>query len=275
MYTGDNVDSPRMTKMITDRTIKQTWLLVAMLFTASTTTAADVTFAVASNFALPMKELVKQFNSAEGAQSADHNIRIALNSSGKLFAQITHRAPYSAFFSADQSKPKKLVSMGLAVEDSLFTYATGQLALWSRTDNLFQNNDSYLRSGEFHKLAIANPKLAPYGLAAEQTLHSLQLFDNVRPKLVKGENVSQAYQYTFTGNADIGFVALSQITSNGKVTTGSAWKVPANLHQPIHQDAVILSNLSAEAKQLTETFFRFMKSTQARAIIKQYGYRED
>ncbi|MNM87441.1 Molybdate-binding periplasmic protein precursor [compost metagenome] len=175
------------------------------------------------------------------------------------------------FLAADDSTPAKLENEGASVKGSRFTYATGTLALWSATPGYVDDKGEVLKKNPFKHLAIANPKAAPYGLAATQVLDKLQLTDAIKGKIVEGQSITQAFQFVSTGNAELGFVALSQIYKDGKVTEGSAWIVPANLHEPIKQDAVILNKGkdSAAAKALVE----YLKGPKAAAVIKSYGYQ--
>lgn len=239
-------------------------LTLAMMLTVAVR-ADELTIAVASNFTAPMQELARQFEARSG-----HKLKLAFGSSGKFFAQISHGAPYHAFFSADQAKPAKLVALNLGDADSRFTYAEGKLALWSRKPGFVDAEGEVLKRGEYHKLALANPKLAPYGAAAVEVLQHLQLEKQTRARWVQGENISQTYQFVASGNADLGMVALSQILENGEVTEGSAWIVPAQLYNSIRQDAVILKR-DANAPALRE-FWSYIQSAEAREIIRAYGY---
>lgn len=239
-------------------------LTLAMMLTVAVR-ADELTIAVASNFAAPMQEIARQFESHSG-----HKLKLAFGSSGKFFAQIRHGAPYHAFFSADQAKPAKLVGLKLGDADSRFTYAEGKLALWSRKPGFVDAEGEVLKRGEYNKLALANPKLAPYGAAAVEVLQHLQLEKQTRARWVQGENISQTYQFVASGNADLGMVALSQILENGEVTEGSAWIVPAQFYNPIQQDAVILKR-GANAPALRE-FWSYIQSAEAREIIRTYGY---
>lgn len=174
------------------------------------------------------------------------------------------------FLSADDTTPQKLETEGETVKGSRFTYAVGTLALWSAQPGYVNAQGDVLKQNQFKHLSIANPKAAPYGLAAIQVLAKQGLSEQVRDKLVEGQNITQAYQFVSTGNAELGFVALSQIYKDGKVTSGSAWIVPASMHDPIKQDAVILNKGkdSAAAKALVD----YLKGPDAAAVIKSYGY---
>ena len=226
--------------------------------------ADNVQAAVAANFITPMRELATKFES-----TTTHKLIPSFASSGKFYAQIRHGAPYDVFFSADQDKPQQLIDDGFAVAHSRFTYAFGTLALWSSQVNGVEG-PNVLHSGNFNKLAIANPKLAPYGVAAMEVLKALSLAPKMNNKLVLGENLAQTYQFVSSGNADLGFVALGQIVENGKLRDGSAWIVPGNLYSPIRQDAVLLQRgqNNAGAKALLE----FMQGECAADIIRRFGY---
>lgn len=232
----------------------------------STAAAEDVHAAVAANFAAAMKEIVVQFEN----KNAEHKVILSFGSSGKIFAQIRHGAPFQLFLSADQEKPAELEQAGLTVAGSRFTYAVGGLVLWSATPGFVDSSYANLKSGNFNKLSLANPKLAPYGAAAVEVLEALGLKTATESKWVMGENIAQAYQFAATGNADLGFVALSQVMDGGRVTTGSGWVIPSDLHTPIRQDAVLLKRgeNSAGAKALLE----FLRSDEARAIMRSSGY---
>ncbi|SBS30451.1 Molybdate-binding periplasmic protein precursor [Marinomonas aquimarina] len=243
------------------------WLVIAGL--ASQPAVADqVHAAVAANFTGAMKSVVAQFEADSG-----HDVLLSFGSSGKILAQIQNGAPYEVFLSADQAKPKKLEEAGVVVEGSRFTYAIGALALWSSQPDFVQNDYARLTSGEFNKLSLANPKLAPYGLAATEVLEALGLTEATQDKWVQGENIAQTYQFVATGNANLGFVALSQIMSQGHVTEGSSWIVPSELYSPIRQDAVLLKkgqdNLAARDLML------YLQSDKAQDIIHTYGYQTE
>lgn len=227
--------------------------------------AEEINVAVASNFTSAMRDIVTDFEAETG-----HKVSLSFGSSGKFFAQISHGAPFQAFLSADQAKPAKLEEAGFTVPGSRFTYAMGKLALWSKDDRLIDGSESVLKQGKFNKIALANPKLAPYGIAALETLKNLHLDASTAEKWVKGENIAQTFQFVDTGNAELGFVALSQVLEKGEIKSGSVWQVPTELHNPIKQDAVLLKygRESNAARQLLD----FMRSDKARAIIESYGY---
>lgn len=242
-------------------------LLIALLSTLAIgqVLADEVQVAVAANFTAPIDEIGKAFNKATG-----HQLKVSTGASGKFYAQIKNGAPFQVFLSADEEKPAQLEKDGLAVQGSRFTYAIGKLVLWSADPAVVDAKGQVLVKNQFNKLAIANPKTAPYGEAAMETLGALKLKSLLEPKMVMGENISQTYQFVATGNAEIGFVALSQVTKDNKITSGSAWVVPEKLYSPIRQDAVLLVNGkdSAAARQL----LIFLKGAEATKVIKSYGY---
>lgn len=228
-------------------------------------TAESLTIAVASNFAETAKHLVEEFQASSG-----HDVQLITGSSGRFFAQISNGAPFDIFLSADREKPAALVEAGFARSESRFTYAIGRLALWSRDELLISGDASVLQTDKFKRIAIANPRLAPYGIAASEVLNKYGLYDEIRVRLVQGENIAQAYQFVFTGNAELGFVSLSQVMEGGTLVSGSAWIIPEELHLPIRQDAVILTHgMDGSA---AEAFMNFMKTSESRAVIASYGY---
>lgn len=241
---------------------------LALCCTAATVNAEQATLAVASNFAAPMAALVTEFEATH-----KHQLKVATGSSGKLFAQIQHGAPFHLFFSADQAKPKALVEAGLTASGRRWTYATGKLALWSPTPGQAHVLKARLLRGDYQRLALANPKHAPYGMAAKQSLDALGVTEPKGRSWVRGENIAQTFQFAMTGNADFGFVALSQISQAGQVLRGSAWLVPESLHQPIRQDAVLLKN--GLANKAAIDFVDFVRSARGQGIIAGYGYRTE
>ena len=226
--------------------------------------AETITIAAASNFTVAMNELISRFEADTG-----HEVQVSYGSSGRFYAQIINGAPFDIFFSADHEKPVLLESNELASDR--FTYAIGALALWSKSPGLQLDQGAYLRQGSFNKLSMANPRLAPYGQAALEVLSSLGLAESTSDRWVQGENITQAYQFVDTENADLGFVALSQIMQDGELEEGSVWLVPTDLHSPIRQDAVLLNR--AEGKQAALEFWNYVQSLSAQTIIKSYGYQ--
>ena len=227
--------------------------------------ANEVHVAVAANFTAPMQKIAAEFEKDTG-----HKAVLAFGATGKFYAQIVNGAPFEVLLAADDETPARLETEHRTVPGTRFTYATGKLVLWSAKDGYVDNQGQVLKTGNYAHLAIANPKTAPYGAAAIETLTKLNLLDRVRGKLVQGENIAQTYQFVSTGNAPLGFVALSQVYRDGRFTSGSGWIVPASLHGPIRQDAVILAKGSANpaAKALEG----YLKSNKAKEIIRSYGY---
>lgn len=223
--------------------------------------AGEVRVAVASNFLSTAKELGARFTARSG-----HRVLISAGSTGKLYAQIRKGAPFDVFLAADAKRPRLLEEQGAAVRGSRFTYAVGRLALWGPGMKGLENGE-VLRRGEFKRLAIANPKLAPYGVAAEQTLRHLKRLDALRPKLVFGENIGQAFQFVASGNAELGLVALSQLIDSG---ASDYWRVPQTDYDPIEQQAVALSG--ARNPKTATAFLDFLRSADARALIERHGY---
>lgn len=231
----------------------------------SAANAGEVTAAVAANFTVPVKQIAELFQKETG-----HTVKLSFGSSGKFTSQIKEGAPFDVFLAADERNPKLLEKEGLAVEGSRFVYALGKLVLWSAQPGFVDDKGYVLRKGQFNKIAYADPKLAPYGLAAKETLEDLGLWTVVQSKLVTGESITQTYQFAATGNAELAFIALSQITKDGKVTEGSSWIVPAHLYNPIKQSAVQLT--AAKNKAAAEAFMKYLKSEKAVAIIRSFGY---
>lgn len=227
--------------------------------------AAELTVAVAANFAAPMQKIAAAFERDSG-----HRVVLAFGSTGKFYAQIHQGAPFDVLLAADQDTPARLVQEGLGSADSRFTYAIGRLALWSRQAGVVDAQGAVLKSGSFDRLALADPKLAPYGAAAMQTLERLGLLAQLRPKLVQGESIGQAHQFVATGNATLGFVALSQLMLDGQIGAGSAWIVPAELHAPLRQDALLLT--SSQGQAAATALLAYLRSEPARAIMRSHGY---
>ncbi|HEY1104461.1 MAG TPA: molybdate ABC transporter substrate-binding protein [Burkholderiaceae bacterium] len=227
--------------------------------------ADEVQVAVAANFAGPMKAIAAVFEKTTG-----HKAELITGATGKFYAQIKSGAPFDVFLSADNETPAKLEQEGLAVKGSRFTYATGKLVLWSANANLVDGKGDVLKKGDFKKLAIANPKVAPYGAAAVETMTKLGLLDAITPKLVQGESIGQTFSFISTGNAELGFVALSQVLEGGKLKAGSAWTVPATLHAPIVQDAVVLAR--GKDNKAAAELIALLKSDRIKDLIRSYGY---
>ena len=227
--------------------------------------AAEVRVAVAANFATPMKLLASRFE-----QETGHQAQISVGATAKLYAQIKNGAPFDVFLAADTDTPAKLAQENAIVPGSRFTYASGRLILWSPRLDAVDDQGQVLKTGNFKHLAVAAPKLAPYGAAALQTLTQLGLMDQLRPKLVIGESIGQAFSFVATGNAELGFVALSQVYEDGKLSKGSGWIVPAHLHHPLRQDAVLL--LRASRNPAASALLAFLKTAPSRAVIRSFGY---
>ena len=224
--------------------------------------AAEVTVAVAANFTAPAKEIAEKFKAQTG-----YSVDLSFGATGQFYTQITQGAPFDILLSADSARAQKAEKEGWAVTGTRFTYAIGKLVLWSADPALVDQEGAVLKSGRFTHIAIANPSAAPYGAAAVETMKALGLYKQIEPKLVTGENINQTFQFIVSGNAELGFVALSQAIEAGK---GSSWTVPENLHAPILQDAVLLKQ--GEQNTFAKAFFTFLKSPDALAIIKRYGY---
>ncbi|HLP97115.1 MAG TPA: molybdate ABC transporter substrate-binding protein [Sideroxyarcus sp.] len=227
--------------------------------------AAEVSVAVAANFAAPMEHLVPLFQKESG-----HTVKVSLGATGKFYTQIKGGAPFDVLLAADEAIPKRLMQEGLAVVGSRFVYATGRLVLWSVQPGFVDDKAAVLNRGNFEKLAIADPKLSPYGVAAKETLEKLIMWNAMQRKLVKGENIAQTWQFIATENAELGFIALSQIMHDGKIAAGSWWLVPADLHKPIRQSAVMLSGAKDQAA--AQAFLNFLKSEKAKKVLHGFGY---
>lgn len=228
--------------------------------------ADDVQVAVAANFTEPMKKIAADFERASG-----HRVLLSLGSTGKFYSQIKAGAPFDVLLAADDETPRKLGEDGLAVKGSAFTYSVGKLALWSAKEAVVDANGDVLKRGGFEHLALANPKLAPYGAAAIETMKALGVVETLAPKFVQGENIAQTWQFIATGNALLGFVALSQVIGeDGKPKSGSMWIVPEHLHAPIRQDAVLLARGKNNAA--AQALLTWLRSDAAKKVIRQYGY---
>ena len=242
------------------------WLL-ACLVVFSRAQAAEVGVAVASNFMAPMQKIAQAFE-----QDTGHKAMLSFGSTGSFYAQIKHGAPFQVLLAADALTPLKLESEGLGVAGSRFTYAVGKLVLWSRQPGLVDDKGAILRSGQFERMALANPKLAPYGAAAVEVMSQMGAFKDIQPKLVQGENIAQTYQFIASGNAQLGFVALSQVMADGRLTQGSGWPVPAGLHAPILQDAILLT--PGRNNPAARALLGYLQGEKARAIIRASGYSQ-
>lgn len=227
--------------------------------------AADVQVAVAANFAAPFNKIAAGFAAATG-----HSAVPITGSTGKFYAQIKAGAPFEVLLAADDETPRRLEDEGLAVKGRRFTYARGALVLWSARADLVDAQGEVLRKGAFSRLALANPRLAPYGAAAEQALRALGLHDTLAPRFVQGDNIAQAHQFVATGNAALGFLALSQVAQPDQPRQGSSWIVPPHLYSPILQDAVLLKK--GESNPAARALLDYLRGDSAKAVIKSYGY---
>ena len=228
--------------------------------------ASEVTIGVASNFLSTMHEIINQFE-----KETPHRVVVSSGSSGKLYAQIKYGAPFDVFFSADVKRPSLLENEGLAVQGSRFTYAVGKLTLWSADPTMIdEDGESVLSNKPFDHLAIANPKTAPYGTAAKNVLQKLRVWQKIQGRIVQGENIGQAFQFVFSKNAQLGFVALSQVLDRKIQEAGSRWDVPMEFYAPIRQQAVLL--LKGRRSEAANAFLDYVKGPKARAVIKQFGY---
>lgn len=242
------------------------WLpALCLVLAPAAALADDVQVAVAANFNAPMKLIAADFEKDTG-----HKAVLTFGATGKLYAQITNGAPFEVFLAADDETPAKLEKEGAAVNGSRFTYATGKLVLWSAQPGVVDVRGEVLKKGDFKKIAIAAPKLAPYGAAAVETMNKLGLQAVLEPKLVQGESIGQTFSFVSTGNAELGFIALSQVYEGGKIRSGSAWIVPGSLHSPIRQDAVLLAK--AKDSKAAVQLMAFLKTEKARAVIRSFGY---
>jgi molybdate transport system substrate-binding protein len=248
-------------------------IALALLLFGQTSWAATVLVAVAANFSKPTTEIAAEFEKATG-----HSAKLSFGSSGKFVSQLENGAPFEVLLSADEKGPQKLEQAGLAVPGSHFTYALGKLVLWSATPGYVDDQGKILATGGFKHLALADPKLAPYGAAAMDVLKGLNLQEKLQPLFVLGENIAQTYQFISTGNAELGFVALSQVIGfdkahhekNGHCATGSCWIIPADRYAPIRQSAVLMTQ-GAE-NPAARALLDYLKSAPALAIIEKYGY---
>lgn len=228
---------------------------------ASARDAGEMKAAVAANFSDPMKEIAKRFEKATGDR-----LLLSFGSTGQFYAQITQGAPFDILISADKATPAKAVAEGHAVPGTAFTYAVGKLVLFSKTQGLV-TSEATLKDGKLAKIAIANPATAPYGAAAVEVMKALGVHRALEPKIVQGQNIAQTFKFVDTGNAEVGFVALSQVVF---VKDGSRWVVPGHLHTPIAQDAVLLK--PGENNKAAKSFLDFLRGSEARAVIEKFGY---
>ncbi len=236
------------------------WLLCLVL-SVQTASADEIQVAVAANFSLPMQAMAAGFERETG-----HKLVVSVGSTGKFYAQIKNGAPFDVVLAADAEIPAKLEREGFGVSGSRFTYAVGKLVLWSAKAGYVDDRGEVLKRGEFNHLAIASPKVAPYGAAAMEVLTQLGLVERLQPKLVRAENIGQAHQFVASGNAELGFVALSQVIKG----EGSGWLVPDHLYQPIRQEALLL--IPGQDKPGAVALMQYLGQDQARAVIRSFGY---
>jgi molybdate transport system substrate-binding protein len=239
-----------------------TFLFVAY---ATNLRAEEALVAVAANFSAPMQQIAASFQKDTG-----HQLKLSFGATGGIYAQIKNGGPFDVFLAADQITPQTLEAEGLGVAATRFNYATGQLVLWSKQDGLVDDKGQVLSGKNIQRIALANPKLAPYGVAAWETMTALGLLEELKPKMVLGDNIAQTYQFVSTQNAQVGFVALSQVFANGQLTSGSAWIVPPHLYKPIRQDVILLKN--GKDNSAAKALLMYLKGEKAKAVMKSYGY---
>jgi molybdate transport system substrate-binding protein len=241
------------------------WPVLALALVGGALHAAETQVAVAANFAEPIKAIAAVLEKTTG-----HTLQITVGATGRLYAQIRNGAPFDVLLAADTRAPEQLEADGLAQPDSRFTYATGKLVLWSANPARVDARGAVLKGESFRKLAIANPKTAPYGAASIEVMDKLGLSATLTPKLVQGESIGQAYNFAFTGNAEIAFVAMSQVLEGGRLKGGSMWVVPQNLYTPIRQDAVLLKR--AANNEAAQALMKLLQSPNIKTLIRSYGY---
>lgn len=242
--------------------LSATWIAFLLVLSANHADADEIRIAVATNFAATMSALIERFEELTG-----HRVVASTASTGSHYAQIRNGAPFDAFFAADDERPRLLEEQGLAVPGSRFLYAVGRLVLWSTRPGYVDDDGLVLDTGNFRFLAIAHPDIAPYGAAARDVLAARGLWESLQPRIVRGQDIGQAYQFVATGNAELGFVAWAQLARPEREVEGSYWLVPESLHEPIAQEAVLLRDVPA-----ARAFIAFMQGPEARDIIRSYGY---
>lgn len=238
-------------------------LLAALVHHAAS--AAEATVAVAANFAEPIKAIAAVLEKTTG-----HTLRISLGPTGGLYTQIKNGAPFDVFLAADAERPALLEKEGLAQAGSRFTYAVGKLVLWSARPGRVDDQGAVLKAANLGKVAVANPKTAPYGTAALEAMEKLGLQAALAPKLVQGESIGQTFNFVKTGNADLGFVAMAQVLEGGKLREGSMWVLPQSLYSPIRQDAVVLKR--GAANPAAQALVQLLRSPNIEDLIRSYGY---
>lgn len=247
------------------RTIGLALSTLAALWLPALALAEEVSVAVAANFTAPMKIIAEDFERDTG-----HKARLSFGATGQFYAQIKNGAPFGVLLAADTKTPDKIAEEGLGLGETRFTYANGRLVLWSKTPGLVDNQGEILRSGRFDKIAIANPKLAPYGAAAFEVLVKMGLAQQIAPKVAEGSNIGQTFQFVSSGNAPLGFVALSQVYENGKIREGSGWIVPSDMYSGIRQDAIVLN--AGKGNAAAVALVKYLRGDKAQAVIRAFGY---
>ena len=227
--------------------------------------AAELQIAVAANFAAPMKIVAQDFQRDTG-----HKVSVAIGATGQFYAQIRNGAPFGVLLAADDETPLRLEREGFGISGSRATYAVGRLVLWSSKPDLVDSSGGVLKSNRFEKIAIANPKLAPYGAAAVEVLQKMDVYERIKPRIVEGANIAQTYQFVASGNASLGFVALAQVSDQGRIREGSAWIVPSHMHAPILQDAVLLA--AGRNNPAAHAFLDYLKTDKVKSMIRSFGY---
>ncbi len=246
--------------------MSRAWVFAMLLLAGMVSArAAEVRVAVAANFAAPMQKIVQSFE-----QETRHKAVLAFGSTGNFYAQIRHGAPFDVLLAADDATPAKLEQEGLTVAGSRFTYAVGKLVLWSKRPGFVDDKGEVLRRGNVQRLAVANPKLAPYGAAAVEVMNRMGLTQHLSSRLVQGENIAQTYHFVATENAQLGFVALSQVMLEGKLSQGSIWIVPSLWYSPIRQDAVLLA--LGRQNKAAQALMTYLKADKAQDVMRAYGY---
>ena len=240
-------------------------LLISLFAVALPACADEVRIAVAANFSAPMKVIAAQFEKDTG-----HLVLASYGSTGKFYTQILHGAPFEILLAADHQTPIKLDHERATVPGTRFTYAIGKLVLWSAQAGFVDDKGEVLRKANFAHVALANPKLAPYGAAAVDVMQKMKLYSALEPKLALGENIAQTHQFIVSGAAALGFVAMSQVFEGGKLKSGSAWLIPGDLYSPIRQDAVLLAK--GKGKRAANAFITYLKTEKTKAVITAFGY---
>lgn len=239
-------------------------LLASLMLVATAARADEIPVAVAANFTAPFNKIAADFEKETG-----HKLIASFGSTGKFYAQIRNGAPFEVLLAADDETPSKLVKEGMAVAGSPFSYAIGKLVLWSPRPGVVDAKGEVLRGSSFQHLALADPRMAPYGAASVEVMKKLGVYESLVPKLVTGETLAQVFQFVSSGNSELGFVALSQVLKDGRID-GSSWIVPAELHTPIRQDAVLLNAGKEKAGPLA--LMKYLQGAKAQALIKAFGY---